>query len=578
MPHTTTYEFGPFRFNSAGFLTRQNKPVHLTPKEARVLSVLLENAGAVVEKKVFWEKLWSDIREEVELDNCLKRAIATLRKALGESKNKSQYIVTFSKRGYLLKKDVRVISKSQLSSTKKLMLAVLPFHSLSRSKQPKSFIDGLTYEIITQLGRLNPEELGVIAPISAMRYKNTKKQIRQIGKELGVSYLLEGAALQSGNKVRVSVQLIYVPDESQLWAETYERQLDDILVFLREVCQDIARKTEVKLVPHEQARLDYLSPVRPAAYKSYLNGRYLWNKRTPTSLRESAVLFKKAIELDSGFALAHSALADCYAVMASQSWTPPRHACDNAKLAATSAVSLDGTLAEPHAALGFVLSVFEHQWEKADQEFQEALRLNANCATAHHWYSFYLAARNRLPEAIEQVKKAQEIDPFSRMINTNVGTMLYWARQYDAAIDQYDQALNLEADFWYAYWMRGLAYDEKKQYWRSAADQRRAIRHFPGDSPLLIASLARTLALSGDQRAARRQLKELNQLSKNSSLPHYHIGMAHAALGEKDNAFRYLLESCSAHEMWASFIQIDPKMDALRNDRRYMDLRRGLSL
>jgi len=241
-------------------------------------------------------------------------------------------------------------------------------------------------------------------------------------------------------------------------------------------------------------------------------------------------------------------------------------------------VSLDRTLAEPHAALGFVLSVFEHQWEKADQEFQEALRLNANCATAHHWYSFYLAARNRLPEAIEQVKKAQEIDPLSRMINTNVGTMLYWARQYDAAIDQYNQALNLEADFWYAYWMRGLAYDEKKQYRKSAVDQRRAIRLFPGDSPLLIASLARTLALSGDQRAARRQLKELNQLSKNSSLPHYHIGMAHAALGEKDTAFHCLLGSCSAHEMWASFIQVDPKMDALRNDRRYMDLRRGLSL
>ena len=219
MPHTTTYEFGPFRFNSAGFLTRQNRPVHLTPKEARVLLVLLENAGAVVEKKVFWEKLWSDIREEVELDNCLKRAIATLRKALGESKNKSQYIVTLSKRGYLLGEDVRLISKGQLSSTKKLILLSFLFQSLSRSKQPESFIDGLTYEIITQLGRLNPGELGVIAPISAMRYKNTKKRIRQVGKELGVSYLLEGAALQSGNKVRISVQLIYVPDESQLWAE-----------------------------------------------------------------------------------------------------------------------------------------------------------------------------------------------------------------------------------------------------------------------------------------------------------------------------------------------------------------------
>ncbi|HZS29164.1 MAG TPA: winged helix-turn-helix domain-containing protein [Candidatus Angelobacter sp.] len=571
MAKSTTYEFGPFRFNSAGFLTRKNKPVHLTPKEADVLLVLLENKGKLVKKEIFWQKLWPDILGYRQRDSCLKRAIATLRKTLDESKGKQLYIETLSKRGY------RFIAEDY-HADKKLRLAVLPFRNLGKSKLPEYLIDGLTYEITIQLGRLNPEKLRVIAPISSMQYKKSAKKIRQIGKALGVNYLLTGAAFRSGNRVRISVQLIYVADESQVWAETYERKLDDILVLLREVCLDIARKIEIKLVPHEQARLDYVTPVQPEAFKIYMNGRYLWNKRTPKTLQEAAVLFNKAIALDSRFALAHSALADCYAVMASQSWIPPKQACDSAKRAANSAMELDHTHAEPHVALGFVLSVFEHDWGRAEQEFQEALRLNANYATAHHWYSFCLAALNRLPEAIEQVKKAQEIDPLSRMINTNVGTMLYWDRQYDAAIDQYDQALNLEDDFWYAYWMRGLAYDEKKQYRKSAADQRKAIQHFPGNSPLLIASLARTLALSGDQKSARRQLKEANQPSKYSSLPHYHIGMAHAALGEKDAAFRCLLESCSSHEMWASFIQIDPKMDTLRNDRRYMDLRRGLSL
>jgi eukaryotic-like serine/threonine-protein kinase len=570
MPHTSTYEFGPFRFEAAGLLYRKDKLIHLTPKEVGVLLVLLENAGHVVEKEDFRKRVWPDIHEDVEFDNCLKRAVATLRKALGERKNRSKYITTLSKRGYVFV-TVRVVLSD------KGTLAVLPFQSLGRTKEPDYFIDGLSYEIITQLSRLNPEQLRVIAPISSMRYKGTKKKIREIGKDLKADYLLTGAVLRSGNNVRISVQLICVTDESQAWAETYERRLDDILIFLREVCQDIARRIEIKLVPHEQARLDYVTPVQPEAYKIYLNGRYLWNKRTPQALQKATLLLKKAIEMDSSFALAHSALADCYAAIASQSWIPPRQACNNAKLAATNAMGLDRTYAEPHAALGFVLSVFEHDWKKAEQEFQEALRLNANYATAHHWYSFYLAALNRMPEAIEHITTAQEIDPLSRMINTNVGTMLYWARQYDAAIEQYDHALNLDGDFWYAYWMRGLAYDEKRQYRKSAADQRRAIRHFPGDSPLLIASLARTLALSGDKKSARRQLQEVNQTSRHASLPHYHIGMAHVALGEKDTAFRCLLESCSVHEMWASFIQIDPKMDTLRDDRRYAELRHRLS-
>jgi len=567
---TTTYEFGPFRFEAAGLLYRTNKRIHLTPKEAGVLLALLENAGHIVEKEDFRKKVWPDIDKAVEFDNCLKRAIATLRKALGERKSRSQYIITLSKRGYVF---VAVAAFPD-----KRTLAVLPFQGFGRTKEPDYFIDGLSYEIITQLGRVNPEQLRVIAPISSLRYKGTKKKIREIGRDLKADYLLTGAVLRARNKVRISVQLIQVMDESQVWAETYERKLDDILVLLREVCQDIARKIEIKLVPHEQARLDYVTPVQPEAYNNYLNGRYLWNKRTPKTLQEATVLFKKAIALDSGFALAHSALADCYAVIASQSWISPKEACDNAKIAAISAMQLDRSYAEPHAALGFVLSVFEHNWEEAEQEFQEALRLNANYATAHHWYGFYLAALNRLPEAIEQAKKAQQIDPHSRMINTNVGTMLYWDRQYDEAIEEYDKVLNLEDDFWYAYWMRGMAYDEKKQYRKSAADQRRAIQHYPGNSPLLVASLARSLALSGDQKSARRQLNEVNQPSKYSSLPHYHIGIAHAALGEKDVAFRYLLESCSAHEMWASFIQIDPKMNTLRNDRRYTELRRRLSL
>jgi len=491
MVDNVTYEFGPFRFDAAGVLSREDETIPLRPQEASVLLVLLENAGHVVTMKVFRDRVWPHIARDVKFDNTLRHAIYRLRKVFGEEENSCQYIKTESKRGYCFKEKVKVGS----------------------NRQPLS-------------GKGNLE----------------------------------------------------LADESQVLAERYERRLDDIFVLLREVCQDISRGIEVKLAPREQAHPDYVARVKPEADTSYKRGRYLWSKRTPKTLQQATVLLEKAIEVDSKFALAQSALADCHAVMASQSW-PPREACDKAKLAASRALSLDSTLAEPHAALGFVLSVFEHQWEKAEQEFQEAIRLNANCSTAHHWFSFHLAALNRLQEAIKQVEKAQEIEPASPMINTNVGTMLYWARKYDAAIEQYDQVLSVEPDFWYAYWMRGLAYDEKKQHREAAADQQRAIEHFPGDSPLLAASLARSLALSGDpgdHAAARRELEKLKQAARNSAPPHYHIGMVHAALEETATAFRCLFESCKAHEMWVSFIQVDPKMDALRSHPRYGDLVREL--
>ncbi|HLJ88757.1 MAG TPA: winged helix-turn-helix domain-containing protein [Candidatus Angelobacter sp.] len=569
MPNT--YAFGPFRFETRGLLTRKGKQVHLTPKEAAVLRVLLENAGSVVEKDEFQKKVWPEIRLDIQFDNCLKRAIATLRRALDDPKSKSLYIQTLSKLGYLFHANVTLMPEAMHA---RLKIVVLPFRAIARRQHPKEFID-LTEDVTIQLGRLNPQRLGVIAFSTARRYKNTKKTIAQIGEELGVGYVLEGGVLRSGNRVRVSVQLSLVTDESQLWGETYEREWKDIPVLLRELGQDVARALQVKLVSHEQARLDYVAPVVPEAYKSYLDGRYLWNKRTPESLRDAIALFEKAIALDASFALAYSALADCYAVIASQSWMPPKQACDKAKSAATKASSFDPTLAEPHAALGFVLSVFEHDWAKAEQEFQQALRLNTNCATAHQWYSFYLAARNRLSEALQQMKLAQEIDPYSRMIKTNVGTMLYWARDYDGAIEQYDQALRLDSDFWYAYWMRGLAYDEKKQYRQAAADQRRAQRYCPEQSSLLTASLSRSLALAGDQVGARRQLKEAKAAGR-STLAHYHFAVAHAALGDKDAAFRTLLESSSAHEMWVSFVQVDSKIDSLRNDRRYQELVRAI--
>jgi eukaryotic-like serine/threonine-protein kinase len=563
------YAFGSFRFEATGLLTRNGKQVHLTPKEAAVLCLLLENAGNVVEKEQFRKTVWPEIRPDQEgfdqLDNCLKRSIATLRKRLGDPKNGSQHIRTIPTRGYLFAKETLIPDR--------LRMVVLPF----QGEYSKRFIEVLTEDVTMQLSRLNAQRLTVIAFSTAKQYENTKQPIGQIGKDLGVGHVLVGTVRRSGNNFRVFVELILATDGSQLWSGTYERRQEDIRVFLRELSQDVARNLQIKVVSHEHARLDYVARVVPEAYKKYVHGRYLWNKRTPESLQHATQHFEDVIALDPSFEQAHSALADCFAVIASQSWISPKEACAKAKSAATAAISLDKTFAEPHAALGFVL-VFERHWPEAEREFQQALKLNANYATAHHWYSFYLAARNRLREAIQQMKIAQNLDQLSRMINTNVGTMLYWARDYDSAIEQYDEALRLESDFWYAHWMRGLAHDEKGQYRQAAADQRRALRLCPDQSSLLLASLARTFALAGDHKGARDELKKASQAASHSCLPHYHIAVAHAALGDREAAFRTLLESSFAHEMWIAFVQVDPKIDSLRNDRRYARLLRTLSL
>jgi len=579
MPQEISYEFGRFHFDPAGLLLWKGKEVPLPPKEAGVLLVLVEawvrHPGDIVKKEDFYEEIWSDLN--VNIDDCLKRAVFALRKALWE-KDKTQYIKTYSTKGYRFVQDVRVALNNQPPPSKGLKLAVLPFRNLVGGRQPEYFIDGLTDDITTDLGRINPEQLRVTPTVTAMRYKNTKKRIKQVGKELAVQYVIVGTMFRSGGKFRVSVQLVQVADESQLWAERYERKLKDISVFLREICLDIAREIKIKLVPHEQARFDYVAPVEPKAYDNYLNGRYLWNKRTPRSLREAVSLLEKSIGLDPKIARAHSNLADCYAVMASQSLMSPKEACEKARESAMKALDIDPAFAEPYATLGFVHSVFERQWPQAEKEFQQAIRLNPNYPTAHHWYSFYFAALNRMKEAIEQVKKAQELDSNSRMIKTNVGTMLYWTGKYEAAIEQYSQVLAFEPEFWYAYWMRGMARDEEGQYREAAADHRRAVRNFPGQSPLLEASLARSLALAGNIEDARRQLKQAIKPSRYSEVSHYYIATAYAALGDKDAAFRSLSESCAAHEMWVSFMHVDPKMAPLRRDARYGRLRQALSL
>jgi TolB-like protein/Tfp pilus assembly protein PilF len=552
------YDFGPFRLDGQERrLQRDQRAVALTPKALETLLVLVANAGRAVGKSELIEKVWPDTSVE---EATLAQNIFALRKALGEA----HYIETVPKFGYRFVPPVREVG----GGPQKIVMAVLPFENLSRGDE-EYFSDGLTEEMITQLGRLNPAQLGVIARASVMQYRASRKTVAEIGRELRVSYLLGGSVRRDGGRVRVAAQLIDVRDQTQLWAESYDRSAGDILKLQADVVQAIAGQIELKLTPRARLRLERTEAIKPEAYEDYLRGRFLWNKRTRTSLNEAIRHFERAITADPATALAYSALADCHLILGSLLWTPPKAAAARANAAIGHALRLDESLAEPHAAAGFVRSQFEYRWEDAEQAFTRALELNANYATAHHWLGFLLAALGRHDQAIAELRRAETLDPFSPIIGANVGTVLFWARQYDAALEQLRHVLSRHPDFWIAHWTLGSACEQIGDYAAAVRAQRQAIACEGGTTPVLAASLARACALSGERDEAVRLVAGLRD---QSCVSHFHLATAHAALGEHDAAFRCLGEACAHGESWAAFLAVDPRLDALRGDPRYAGL------
>lgn len=564
------YEFGQYRLDTEGrLLFRNGERMRLTPKAVDLLIALVEAHGAPMGKQELLKRVWpSTVVEEGSLTS----HVSLLRRVL-RGDGTGEFIETIPKRGYRFIGAVKQTEQTEIAaSADRFRLVVLPFENLSGRRKHDYFSDGLTEEMITQLARLNPQRLGVIARTSAMQYRSTPKTIEQIGRELQVSHVLEGSVRRAGNRVRVTAQLVQVSDQTHLWAESYERGLRDILRVQTDVARAIAEQIEVNLNPVERARLDKRPRVDPEAYEDYLKGRYLWNRRTPAALRQATRLFERAVARDPRSALAWGALADCYIVPGTWSWIAPRYAAVNAKRAARKALECDATLAEPHTSLAMVLSLFERRFREAERAFRRAVELNPNYATAHHWFSFHLAARGRLSEAIAEIRRAQELDPLSSIIRTNWGTVLYWAHQYDAAIEQYKETLALDSEFWTAHWMLGLALEQKQQHAQAAEQQRLAIATLPGQSSLLLASLARAHALAGARREARRLLGQIERSSARIGVAWFHTAMAHLALDDLDLAFALLYRACEECDVWVAFMKSDPRLDPLRRDPRYPDL------
>jgi TolB-like protein/Tfp pilus assembly protein PilF len=453
-------------------------------------------------------------------------------------------------------------------------LVVLPLENLSGQESEEFFADGMTEALIADLVKAGG--IRVISRTSAMAYKGVRKPLPLIAQELNVDAVVEGSVLRSGDRVRITAQLIQARTDLHLWAESYEREIHDVLSLQSEVAQAIAEEILGTLSPRAKERLTR-SRVDPGAYEAYLRGRFHWNRRTEDALKHGLVFFNQAIEKDPHYALAYVGLADTYNILGFYSYLPSREAFPRAKAAAVKALEMDEDLAEAHVSLAYAIHFYDWNWQDAESEYTTALEQVPNYALAHHWYFNYLVSMGRLDEAIAEAKKALELDPLSLVATAGLGWVYYHARDYDRAIEQCRKACEMDRTFAWAGLWGGLAYQAKGMHEEALAGFREATV-YAGRSPITEAFLAHGEALAGNPSDARRILDELMETSKSRHIPSYVIALVWHGLGDTDRAFEWLDRAYQRRSHWLVFLNVDPRLDDLRGDPRFDALRQQVGL
>lgn len=444
-------------------------------------------------------------------------------------------------------------------------IAVLPFENISPSPADAYISDGLTEETISTLSKISG--LRVIARTSVLRYRGSEKGVREIGRELGVGTLLEGSVRKMGDKLRVTVQLIDSGTEEHLWAEDYDRRMEDVFEVQKEIATRVADELRVKLQPQEVRRLEKKSTEKSAAFALYLKGRYYWNERTEEGFGKAREYFEKAIAADPSYAQAYAGLADTYLLMAFDNLMASNEAHSKAKYLILRALEIDNTLGEAHTTLGFI-----HQdtgdWKKAETEFKKAIDYNPSYPTAHFWYSILLTWLERHDEAIIQAKKAEELDPFSPSIILAVGQALTYARRYDQAIDSLARTIQANPDLYGPQFILTLAYLYKGEFARARSEAKKAISLSKTYSERAVLALGLAEAGSGRYEEARKILRELEQRHALMAV----LGSLQYALGDREEAIRLLEKSYQAMEASTGWWTVFPPFDGLRTDPRFVSL------
>jgi TolB-like protein/Tfp pilus assembly protein PilF len=556
------YEFGPFRLEPGERqLRREGRLVLLTPKAFDTLQALVQSGGRAVSKDELMSSVWPDTNVA---EATLAQNIFAVRKALGDA----NCIETVPKFGYRFVTPVQEVR----ASARKVILAVLPFENLSRDPEQEYFSDGLTDEMITQLGRLNPQRLGVIARTSAMKYKLTNKTIAEIGRELGVSYVVEGSVRRAGPRVRVTAQLIQVVDQTHVWAESYERRFDDILILQSDIARAIAKEIDVTLTPSEMRRLAGASAISPDAHAAYLKGRYCWNKRTEEGLKKGIEYFHEAIAYEPTFAAAHDGVSDCYVMLACRGVLPVRETFQRARTAARRALELDGALGEGHASLAHV-RLHGWDWDGLDDDFRRALELSPAHAIAYYWYAEYLMAVGRADEAIAMVQTAQRMDPLSSVLSASLGMILYLARRHDESIECLGKALDVDPDHFLLHLRLGLVLAHAGSRLEAIDEMKRSVA-LSGRSTETLTGLAQAYAASGMRQEMQRIVDELSDQTSHRYVSPYNVARVFAAAADAETAFAWLENAYDERNPDLIELRAEPVFDSIRPDPRFADLLR----
>jgi tetratricopeptide (TPR) repeat protein len=410
-----------------------------------------------------------------------------------------------------------------------------------------------------------------------MKYKDTKASAAEIGRELGVDYLLEGSARRDGDRVRISAQLIQVTDQTHVWAGQYDRDIRGYLPLQSEVAHAIAQEIQVSLKTPEQARLTNAHAVSPEVYELYQLGRYHWNKRTEAGLTKAMEYFRHAIEKDPNYALAYAGLADCYNLLGAFGYVPPMETYPRGEAAATKALELDDKLAEPHASLAWAKAVYDWDWSGAQREFERALDLNPNYASAHQWYATYYNAMGRPDDNIRELKRALELDPLSLSINNALGYTLLCQHQYDGAIEQERKTLDMDPNLVRAHIVLGWAYLEQGRYADAITEAQKAPSEVGSPNGRFLL-LSRAYRKSGKIGKARRLAEERKDLSKRRHVSAYEMANDYIGLDDKERAFEWLEKAYQERSLRPDIMRVDPCFDDLRPDPRFQALLRRVGL